>query len=105
MPPAGFEPAYPASERSHNHALERKANGVGDVGVAVCYSKSRVLNLIMQVIAQLSPCAVQRAATVKVTVTRNDLVTGYVCAAQVTCTLAKLPSDLPACQVTNCKIY
>jgi hypothetical protein len=95
-PPAGFEPAFIASERPLTHALERTANGVDDVGVAVCYSKSRVLNLIMQVIAQLSPFGVQRMATEKVTVTRNDLVTSYVCAAQVTCTLAKLPSDLTA---------
>ena len=33
----------------------------------------------MQVIAQLSLFAVQRTAAVKVTVIRNDLVTGYVC--------------------------
>jgi hypothetical protein len=49
MPPTGFEPAILASERPHTHALECAANGVGDVGVAVCYSKSRVLNLIVSV--------------------------------------------------------
>ena len=49
MPPAGFEPGILASERPHTHALDRTANGVGDVGVAVCYSKSRVLNLIVAV--------------------------------------------------------
>ena len=46
MPPAGFEPAIPASEWPQTHALDRAATGIGDVGVAVCYSKSRVLNLI-----------------------------------------------------------
>ena len=30
-------------------ALDRAATGVGDVGVTVCYSKSRVLNLIVTV--------------------------------------------------------
>ena len=49
MPSAGFEPAILASERPHIHALDRAATGVGDVGVAVCYSKSRVLNLIVSV--------------------------------------------------------
>jgi hypothetical protein len=28
MPPAGFEPAIPASERPQTHALERTATGV-----------------------------------------------------------------------------
>jgi ABC-type uncharacterized transport system involved in gliding motility auxiliary subunit len=57
------------------------------VGVTVSYSKSRVLNLIQSptkahvVIAQLSLYAVQRTATVKVTVIRNNVVTGYVCVA------------------------
>jgi hypothetical protein len=29
MPPAGFEPAIPASERPENHALNRAATGIG----------------------------------------------------------------------------
>ena len=29
MPPAGFEPAIPASERPHTHALGRAATGIG----------------------------------------------------------------------------
>jgi len=29
MPPAGFEPATPASERPQTHALDREANGIG----------------------------------------------------------------------------
>jgi hypothetical protein len=29
MPPAGFEPAIPASERPQTHALDRAANGIG----------------------------------------------------------------------------
>jgi hypothetical protein len=29
MPPAGFEPVIPASERQHTHALDRAAAGVG----------------------------------------------------------------------------
>ena len=28
MPPAGFEPAIPASERPQNDALDRAANGI-----------------------------------------------------------------------------
>ena len=28
MPPAGFEPAVPAGERSHIHALDREATGI-----------------------------------------------------------------------------
>jgi len=29
MPPAGFEPAIPSSERPHTHALDRAATGIG----------------------------------------------------------------------------
>jgi hypothetical protein len=29
MPPVGFEPAIPASERSQTHALDRAATGIG----------------------------------------------------------------------------
>ena len=29
MPPAGFEPALPASERLQTHALDRTATGIG----------------------------------------------------------------------------
>ena len=29
MPPAGFEPAIPASERPQTHALDRVATGIG----------------------------------------------------------------------------
>jgi hypothetical protein len=29
MPPAGFEPAIPASERPQSHALDRAATGIG----------------------------------------------------------------------------
>jgi len=29
MPPAGFEPAFPASKQPQTHALERAANGNG----------------------------------------------------------------------------
>jgi hypothetical protein len=29
MPPVGFEPTIPASERPHTHALDRKATGIG----------------------------------------------------------------------------
>jgi hypothetical protein len=31
MPPAGFEAAIPASERSQTHALDRAATGIGTV--------------------------------------------------------------------------
>jgi len=30
MPPAEFEPAFPASERPHTHALDCAASGKGD---------------------------------------------------------------------------
>jgi hypothetical protein len=45
MPPAGFEPAIPASERQHTQALDRAATGIGGcedvdwmylVGAKVC---------------------------------------------------------------------
>jgi hypothetical protein len=29
MPPAGFEPAMPASERPHTHALDGACTGIG----------------------------------------------------------------------------
>jgi hypothetical protein len=29
MPPAGFEPAIPASERPQNHTLDRAGTGIG----------------------------------------------------------------------------
>ena len=29
MPPAGFEPVIPASERPQSHALDRAATGIG----------------------------------------------------------------------------
>ena len=29
MPPAGFEPAIPASKRPHTHTLDRAAIGIG----------------------------------------------------------------------------
>jgi hypothetical protein len=31
MPPAGFEPTIPASERPQTHALDRVATGVGSL--------------------------------------------------------------------------
>jgi hypothetical protein len=31
MPPAGFEPAIPASVRPHSHASDRAATGIGAV--------------------------------------------------------------------------
>jgi hypothetical protein len=30
MPPAGFEPSIPASERPQTHVLDRAAAGIGD---------------------------------------------------------------------------
>jgi hypothetical protein len=30
MPPAGFEPAIPVSERPQTHALDRTTNGIGN---------------------------------------------------------------------------
>ena len=31
MPPAGFEPTIPASERPQTHALDRAATGIGQL--------------------------------------------------------------------------
>jgi len=31
MPPAGFEPAVPASERPPTHALDHAVTGIGDI--------------------------------------------------------------------------
>jgi hypothetical protein len=33
MPPAGFEPTVPVSERPPTHALDRKATGIGLIGI------------------------------------------------------------------------
>ena len=33
MPPAAFEPAIPASERPHIHALDRVATGLGEENI------------------------------------------------------------------------
>jgi hypothetical protein len=41
MPPAGFEPAIPASERAQFHALERAATGIGNS--LFTYSKEDVI--------------------------------------------------------------
>jgi hypothetical protein len=85
MPSAGFELAIVAIEQPHTHALDRAAPRVCDVGVAVCYSKSRLLNLMVYIRTAHAgdrttfSMRVQRTAAVKVTVIRNDLVTGYVC--------------------------
>jgi hypothetical protein len=37
MPPAGFEPAIPASERPHTHTLDRAATGICIWNIAVMY--------------------------------------------------------------------
>jgi hypothetical protein len=37
MPPAGFEPPIPASDRPQTHALVRAATGIGPVFISVCY--------------------------------------------------------------------
>jgi hypothetical protein len=33
MPPMGFEPTIPVSERPKTHALDRTATGIGDIGI------------------------------------------------------------------------
>ena len=39
MPPAGFEPAIPASERPQTYALDRAATGVGKLDIVyIVYS-------------------------------------------------------------------
>ena len=35
MPPFGFEPAFPASERPQTHALDRAATGIGHICLLV----------------------------------------------------------------------
>jgi len=35
LPPAGFEPALPASERSKTHALERATTGIGSIRIVL----------------------------------------------------------------------
>ena len=37
MPPAGFKPTIPASERPQTHALDRAATGISDCCVGTCY--------------------------------------------------------------------
>jgi hypothetical protein len=36
MPPAGFEPTIPASERPHTHVLDRAATGIGSEADSCC---------------------------------------------------------------------
>jgi hypothetical protein len=36
MPPAGFEPAIPASQRPQTHTLNRAANAIGTTVVIFC---------------------------------------------------------------------
>jgi hypothetical protein len=38
MPPAGFEPAVPVSERPQTHALDRAATAIRPLRVATLYS-------------------------------------------------------------------
>jgi hypothetical protein len=38
MPPAGFEPAIPASERPHTHAFDREATGIGICTIIALYN-------------------------------------------------------------------
>jgi hypothetical protein len=34
MPPVGFEPAFPTSERSQTRALDRAVTGIGFIGIS-----------------------------------------------------------------------
>jgi len=38
MPPEGFEPAIPASERSQTHALDRTATGIGSTALRISFA-------------------------------------------------------------------
>jgi hypothetical protein len=49
MPPTGFEPTIPASERPHTHALDRAATGI-DISPPTTYKKITLIeeNVIVQ---------------------------------------------------------
>ena len=46
MPPAGFEPTIPASERSQTHALDRAATGIVYWNINVCNLK--IVNMALE---------------------------------------------------------
>jgi hypothetical protein len=45
MPPAGFEPTIPASERSQTHALDCAVTGIGLTDKIDTTNEQRLLNL------------------------------------------------------------
>ena len=47
VPPAGFEPAIPASERSHTHALDRAATGIGVSKDYVTENRGREVTILI----------------------------------------------------------
>ena len=46
MPPAGFEPAIPASELSQTHALDRAATGIGSPSIKALNILQRIENAV-----------------------------------------------------------
>jgi hypothetical protein len=51
MSPAGFEPAFPASEQPQTHVLDRAITGIGKV--RVCVMKIRHLGFLRESMLQL----------------------------------------------------
>ena len=47
MPPVGFEPTSPASERPQTYALDRAATGTGNIGRIAFGNRMRVTVLII----------------------------------------------------------
>jgi hypothetical protein len=50
MPPAGFEPAIPVSERPKTHALDRAATGIGG-NILIIYYYYYIIIIIFIVVA------------------------------------------------------
>jgi len=53
VPPAGFEPAIPASERPQTHTLDRAATGIGVSKDYVTENRGREVTIL--ILSNLSP--------------------------------------------------
>ena len=56
MPPAGFEPTIPASERPQTHALDRATTGVGARRMMSMKIRTDACNLLIIINALLPTC-------------------------------------------------
>jgi hypothetical protein len=71
MPPVGFEPAIPASERSHTHASDSVATGISEATNEAAQNKHKRRTSLPSVgfepaitaIKMLQTCAIDRAAS------------------------------------------